>query len=136
MLHLVIEIDAETNDMQWLGLPYCSHPNIDYWDVFAISCLYQVLSCDSLADMSYIADKKEKCPRFFLVAILHTTCRVDKLLEFCLKNEFRRAAKEKERLCCVLGICFLLNLVGFFLFCFFFFFKLIAERKESGKVKF
>lgn len=114
MLHLVIEIDAETNDMQWLGLPYCSHPNIDYWDVFAISCLYQVLSCDSLADMSYIADKKEKCPGFFLVAILHTTCRIDKLLFFCLKNEFRMAANKKKRLCC-----------GFF-----FFFNLIAQLKE------
>lgn len=89
MLHLVIEIDAETNDMQWLGLPYCSHPNIDYCDVFAISCLYQVLSCDSLADMSYIADKKEKCPGFFfffLVAILYTTCRIDKLLFSHLKK--------------------------------------------------
>lgn len=114
MLHLVIEIDAETNDMQWLGLPYCSHPNIDYWDVFAISCLYQVLSCDSLADMSYIADKKEKCPGFFLVAILHTTCRIDKLLGFCLKNEFHMAAN-KKRLCCLLV---------------WFFFYLIAELKE------
>lgn len=69
--------------------------------------------------MSYIADKKEKCPGFFLVAILHTTCRVDKLLGFCLKNEFHRAAKEKERLHCVLGFWFfLLDLVGVFvLFC-------------------
>lgn len=86
MLHLAIEIDAETNDMHWLGLPYCSHPDIDYWDVFAISCLYQVLSCDRLADMSYIADKKEKCPGFFLVATLSTTYRPDKLLFFCFKD--------------------------------------------------
>lgn len=94
MLHLVIEIDAETNDMQWLELPYCSHPNIDYCDVFAISCLYQVLSCDSLADMSYIADKEEKCPGFSLVAILHTIGRIDKLMFSCLKNEFRMASNK------------------------------------------
>lgn len=86
MLHLAIEIEAETNDMHWLGLPYCSHPDIDYRDVFAISCLYQVLSCDRLADMSYIADKKKKCPGFFLVATLSTTYRLDKLLFFCFKD--------------------------------------------------
>jgi len=62
--------------------------------------------------MSYIADKKEKCPGFFLVAILHTTCRIDKLSDFCLKNELCMAANKKKNLLC-----------GFF-------FGLIAELKE------
>lgn len=86
MLHLAIEIDAETNDVHWLGFPCCGHPDIDYCDVFAISCLYQVLSCDRLADMNYIADKKEKCPGFFLVATLSTTYMADKLLFFSFKG--------------------------------------------------
>lgn len=69
--------------------------------------------------MSYIADKKEKCPGFFLVAILHTTCRVDKLLGFCLKNEFRRAAKEKKDYAVCWGFFFVV--VGFGgVFCFVF----------------
>lgn len=86
MLHLAIEIDTETNDMHWLGFPYCSYPDIDYWDVLAISCLYQVLSGDRLADMSYIPDKKEKCPGFFLVATLSTEYRPDKWLFFFFSN--------------------------------------------------
>jgi len=36
--------------------------------------------------MSYIADKKEKCPGFFLVATLSTTYRPDKLLFFCFED--------------------------------------------------
>lgn len=56
MLHLAIEIDAETNDMHWLGFPYCSHPDIDYWGNLLFIKYYLVTG---LADISYIADKKE-----------------------------------------------------------------------------
>lgn len=47
--------------------------------------------------MSYIADKKEKCPGFFSVAPLSTAYRPDKLLFFSLKADLHNQLKK----CCL-----------------------------------
>lgn len=44
--------------------------------------------------MSYIADKKEKCPGFFLVATLSTTYRPDKLLFFAVRTDLHNQLKK------------------------------------------